>query len=194
MFNKIFIYLKFIIKQILEILYILFVELLLDIIYTYYKYFIFILKKKVNLFMRNLKKKYIKIFFIFFPSNFHFISNNILFKLPSYMFSFIWLYSSRFYLLIRFIIEPFWLIGAFFALLIYIRNLLNRFIFSGFHPMKRWQIFALLVVLFILLSQFFIFVLSLSSMLVFLRLVNNLINIYFDRIKWNDKVMGRIKS
>lgn len=48
--------------------------------------------------------------------------------------------------------------------------------------MKRWQIFALLVVLFILLSQFFIFVVSLSSMLVFLRLVNNLINIYFNRI------------
>jgi hypothetical protein len=107
MFNKIFIYLKFIVKQILEVLYILFVELLLDIIYTYYKYFIFILKKKVNLFMRNLKKKYIKIIFILFPSNFYFISNNILFKLPSYMFSFIWLYSSRFYLLIRFIIEPF---------------------------------------------------------------------------------------
>lgn len=87
------------------------------------------------------------------------------------------------YTLLRFVIEPFWFIGAYFIFFRYIWRLLNRFIFSGFHPMKKWQIAALLIVLFVLLFQLFIFIFSLSSMLVFLRLINNLINIYFGRIQ-----------
>jgi hypothetical protein len=71
-----------------------------------------------------------------------------------------WLYGGRLYTLLCFVVEPFWFIGAYFVFLRYVWRLLNRFIFSGFHPMKKWQICALLIVLFILLFQLFIFVLS----------------------------------
>lgn len=115
-------------------------------------------------------------------------------KMPLRFQQWLWLYGGRLYTFLRFVLEPFWFIGAFFVFFRFIWRLLNRFIFSGFHPMKKWQICALLIVLIILLVQLFIFILSLSSMLVFLRFINNLIHIYFGRIRWNDKVMGRIKN